>query len=214
MLSRCAVRYPPSLGLTGATLASISACVKQSGNSKEKEWWVRCDLCHCRVPFLSAQCLLSWGKIVSFSLFLIHWVEIPWWAPGVCQCTSVHRERHTDTHTHRAVELFITFLLLFRNLPVPFVKDLTAELECLMRQLEFGHEVSKQSEQLVHPCAVLAVPCGRQCQEGRSRRLPGRPEPPEPRPGVGTPSRLRAQLCGGRGSAGQAGARGARGLQH
>lgn len=84
----------------------------------------------------------------------------------VCQCTSVHGETHT--HTHRAVELFysIIFLSLLKNSSVPFT-EFTAEFESLIRQLKFKQEASKQSELLVPPCAIPAVPCGRRC-EGRT----------------------------------------------
>lgn len=148
------------------------------------EWWVRCDLCHGRVTFLPTVCCLE-EKRVSFSLFLTRWVGIPWWAPG---CVSVHVCARGDTHTHTHTRLgnsshgvfyFIIFLLLFKNLPVPFVEEFSAEFASLIRQLKFRHEVSKQSELLVHS-AVPAVPCGRQC-EGRTGRLPGRLEPQEPR---------------------------------
>lgn len=126
----------------------------------------------------------------------------------------------TGRHAHRAVELFcfIVSLLLFKNSSVPFVEEFTAELESLIRQLEFRHEVSKQSEQLVHPCAVLAAPwqAARAVPGGcRGAGAPGAVAAAGGQcSGVGTRSRLRAQLCGGRGGAGQAGARGARGLLH
>ncbi|XP_027757998.1 anthrax toxin receptor 2 isoform X4 [Empidonax traillii] len=77
----------------------------------------------------------------------------PWVCVSACVCLVRHATLTLET---AAMELFdlMSLLLLFKNSVVPFVEEFTAEFESLIKQLKFGHEVSKQSKLFLPPCPV------------------------------------------------------------